>query len=314
MQFFLSRVAPIAFVLSALAAASVSAHPGSGVFVDDGGAVVFVDTGRGIWQLAPDGGLTLLSDVAIHWLAYDAAGAFATAPNEFGEWFGRVTPSGQRPTLVSCSDFPCTIGRDGNLYFPFMHGLTIKRRTAAGEESIVAAPRDFGYDDEHAVGVNGIACGPGNTLYIVMLDDLHQSHASADHWLYAIAPDSPEPTNVRLVKKNFIPPGEIIPLSERHHEAIPQYCRGLAVDEASNVYIAVTGNRCVIKVTPAGESSIVLRCDKPWTPTAVALRAGDLYVLEYDDETPTEGRNWPPRIRKLTAAGEVTTLATIKRD
>jgi hypothetical protein len=293
---------------------AVHAHPGSGVFVDDQGAVFFVDTGRGVWQLAPDGKLTLLSNIAMHWLAYDAAGAFASAPDQFGEWFGRTTPPGQRPTLVSCSDFPCTLGRDGNLYFPFMHGLTINRRTPTGEELLIAAPRDFGYDDEHALGVNGIAAGSDNTLYIVMLDDLHQSSASADHWLYAVDPNAEAPHRVRLVKKDFIPPDEIIPPSERHHESIPQYCRGLAADDESNVYIAATGNRCVIKVTPAGESSIVLRCEKPWTPTAVAFRAGDLYVLEYDDETPTEGRNWPPRVRKLTAAGEVSTLVTIQRD
>jgi sugar lactone lactonase YvrE len=116
------------------------------------------------------------------------------------------------------------------------------------------------------------------------------------------------------VKKNFIPPAEIIPPSERHHESIPEYCRGLAVDEASNVYVACVGNRCVLKVTPDGESTVLMRCQKPWTATAVAVRNGDLYVLEYDDETPTEGRNWPPRIRKRNAEGEVSAVVTITRD
>jgi hypothetical protein len=38
---------------------------------------------------------------------------------------------------------------------------------------------------------------------------------------------------------------------------------------------------------------------------------GEVYVLEYDDETPTEGRNWPPRVRKVGRDGKVTTLATV---
>ena len=241
------------------------------------------------------------------------AGRLRRRREEFGEWFGRLTPRGERPTLLWCSDFPCAMGPDGNLYFPFMHGLTIKRRTPAGMESTVTTPGDFGYDDEHAVGVNGMACGRDGTIYIVMLDDLHQSEASADHWLYAVDASKSGAAAVRLVAKNFIPAEEIIPPGERHHEAIPEYCRGLAVDEAGNVFVAGTGNRCVLRVTPQGESTVILRCEKPWTPTAVAVHDGAVYVLEYDDETPTPGREWPPRVRRLAADGTVATIVMVKR-
>jgi hypothetical protein len=57
-----------------------------------------------------------------------------------------------------------------------------------------------------------------------------------------------------------------------------------------------------------------MRCDKPWSPTGVAVAEGAVYVLEYDDETPTEGRSWPPRVRKLSPDGDVSTLITVKRD
>jgi hypothetical protein len=289
-----------------------------GVFVDDEGTVTFVDTGAGVWQVDGDGNRTLKSAQAWHWLAFDATGAWAKV-DEFGEWFQRVTPRGERPALVASSDFPVAIGPDESLYFPFMHGLTIKRRSPDGEETIVAEPSDFGYSnaedtDELGVGVNGIACGADGIVYIVMLDDLHQSEASADHWLYAIDPQASRERRVRLVKKDFLPASEIIAADQQHHEAIPQYCRGLAVDDAGNVFIAATGNRCVVRMTPAGESRIMLRCEKPWSPTAVAVRDGDLYVLEYDDETPVPGREWPPRVRRLAADGSVTTIAEVTRE
>jgi hypothetical protein len=73
------------------------------------------------------------------------------------------------------------------------------------------------------------------------------------------------------------------------------------------------GNRCVMKLTPDRESSVVLRAEKPWAPTGVAEHDGEIYVLEYDDETPTEGRNWPPRVRKVTRDGKVETIAAISR-
>jgi sugar lactone lactonase YvrE len=300
-----------------IAAGRCAAHPGSGLFVDDEGTVTFVDTGAGVWQVDATGKRTLKSEQAWHWLAYDATGAFAEV-DDLGKWFQRVTPRGERPALVACSDFPIAIGPDESLYFPLMHGLTIKRRTPGSEETVVAEPSDFGYSntedsDERGVGVNGIACGADGVVYIVILDDLHQSEASADHWLYAINPKAPR-DRVRLVKKNFLPADQIIAADQRHHESIPQYCRGLAVDVGGNVFFAAVGNRCVVRVTPEGESTIVLRCEKPWSPTAVAVRDDDLYVLEYDDETPVPGREWPPRVRKLAADGEVTTIAEVTRE
>jgi hypothetical protein len=69
-----------------------------------------------------------------------------------------------------------------------------------------------------------------------------------------------------------------------------------------------------MKISPDGKSGVVLDCEPPWSPTGVAVLRGEVYVLEYDDETPTEGRNWPPRVRKVDRKGQVTTLAEIKRD
>lgn len=53
------------------AAASAWAHPGSGIVVDEGGYVWFMDTGYGLWQIDPSGHLTAQAGPARHYLAID---------------------------------------------------------------------------------------------------------------------------------------------------------------------------------------------------------------------------------------------------
>jgi sugar lactone lactonase YvrE len=67
---------------------------------------------------------------------------------------------------------------------------------------------------------------------------------------------------------NFIRPSDHIPAAQRHREAIPEYCRGLAIDQQGNIYVAATGNRCVVKVAPDGDSQVMMRCETPWPPEA----------------------------------------------
>lgn len=287
------------------------AHPGSGIVVDERGAVYFTDSHRGVWRVDESGPAperTRISDNALHWMTLDRTGAFAEAPDSFGEWFWRATPRGRKPALVLCSDFPCAVGADGNLYFAKMHSLTIVRRTPAGAESTFTTRQSFGVAADQPIGANGMAAGPDGSIYLVALDSLNREVGTGEHAVYAVAPDG----KVKTIAKDFVQ--DLLPPPERHPEVRPQYCRGLSVDNGGNVFVAVTGNRCVMKLSPKGETTVVLRCAKPWTPTGVDVFRGEAYVLEYDDETPTKGRNWPHRVRKVGAEGKVTTLATITRD
>jgi sugar lactone lactonase YvrE len=304
------RLTVLPFVILAITWGTTGAfaHPGSGISVDAKGRVFFTDTGKGIWRVDNDGKLTLISPSAMHWMAIDQEARFADSPDEFGEWFGRVTPRGKKPTLIACSDFPCVVGKDGNLYYAKMHGLTIVRRTPQGRETVLVSRENFGIAADRPVGVNGIACGPDNTLYLVSLDSLNKHEGSGEHVLYAIGTEGV----IRTIAKNFV--RDPLPESERHPEVRPQYCRGMAVDKQGNIFVAVTGNRCIMKLTLQGDTSVVLRATKPWTPTGVAVSLGDVYALEYDDETPTEGRNWPPRVRKLDKDGKAATIATVRRN
>ena len=46
--------------------------------------------------------------------------------------FRRLTPKGEKPTVIECGGSPCAVGKDGNVYFPRDNGLTIVRCSPRG--------------------------------------------------------------------------------------------------------------------------------------------------------------------------------------
>jgi sugar lactone lactonase YvrE len=87
--------------------------------------------------------------------------------------------------------------------------------------------------------------------------------------------------------------------------------RGLAVDSDGTVYAAATGCHCVVRITRAGKVEVVLKAERPRSPTGVAVHGGDVHVLEYTNANGGQADGWTPRIRKLARDGGVTTLATL---
>jgi len=88
--------------------------------------------------------------------------------------------------------------------------------------------------------------------------------------------------------------------------------RGLDVATNGTVYAAATGCRCVVKITSAGKLSTVLKSDRPWNPTGVALRDGDVYVLEWTNANGGANDGWRPRVRKIARDGTVSLLVEIR--
>ena len=76
------------------------------------------------------------------------------------------------------------------------------------------------------------------------------------------------------------------------------------------MYAAATGGRCVVKVTADGKAEAVMKAERPWSPTGVAVHDGEVYVLEYANANSDDHKAWRPRVRKLGRDGTVTTLAT----
>ncbi len=284
-------------VLCVLLGISASAHPGSGIVVDKEGQVFFTDTGQGVWKIAGQGKLTRLPASLFHWMAIDEAGYFAESQKNFGEWFERVTPQSSTPALIMSSDFPLTINRDGNLYYADTRprSARIVRRTPDGKESVLAA-------DEAFKGIAGIAAGPDGSLYVT------DFHAIQKITMDGKVSQFATPEIIGSGKDRAIKPPP---------EAEANYCRGLAVDSQGIVYVAATGSRRVLKITPGGDVSTILQASSPWSPTGVAVFSGEVYVLEWQDAPPSrlETRNaWIPRVRKVGRDGKVTTLATVSRE
>jgi len=277
------------------------AHPGSGIVVDRKGRVYFTDTGQGIWKLDTAGKLAFFHKLAYHWMAIDEQGRFARAASiptgRRTADFQRITPDGKKPALIISSDYPITVGRDGNLYYvPYSkEGNTVMlRQTPQGTTSVLATlPPDA--EGKRVLWVNGIATGPDGSIYYTEKSAVRKISMRGEVTSVARAIQAPGCSTERVLDA---PPGS--------------YLRGLTVEPRGTVYAADNGCRSVLKVTPKGEVSVVLQAQSPWSPTGVTIHGGEVYVLEYD-HTPVKGREWPPRVRKIARDGRVTTLVTVER-
>jgi streptogramin lyase len=275
---------------------SATAHPGSGIVVDKDGQIYFTDTGKGVWKIDTHGELTYLPASKFHWMTIDATGQFAASPKNFGEYFERVTPENNKPALIMCFDFPLVIGKDGNIYYADTRHSSAKiiRRTPGEKESILASNEIFEF-------ISGIAVGPDGSLYIT-----EASNANANT-IRRITMNGTMSIIATFVRKN----GNDLPL-----ETTPSYCRGLAVDSTGTIYVAATGNRSVLKISPEGMISNVMQESSPWTPTGVAVFHGKVYVLEWHDvaaENLEVRSAYIPRVRKIGSDGKITTIATVSR-
>jgi len=79
------------------------------------------------------------------------------------------------------------------------------------------------------------------------------------------------------------------------------------------VFVAASACSAVLKITPQGDVSVVLRATDAWSPTGVAMSGDDLYVLEYLHINAERREEWLPRVRMLAADGTATILCNIER-
>jgi len=288
----------IIFSLCLLIVTSTSAHPGSGIVVDKEGNIYFTDTGMGVWKIDKKGTLTYMPASKFHWMALDEVGYFAESQKNFGEWFERITPQSSKPVLIMCSDFPFIVNRDGNLYYADTRTSSprIVRRTPDGTESVLARGALF-------QGITGIAAGPDGSIYVT---DASRADSNIIRKITLGGTVTTFAGDFARKDRAINPPPE----------TPSAHCRGLDVDSQGVVYVAATGGRKVLKITPHGEVSTVLQAPSPWSPTGVAVFRGEVYVLEWRDAPPSQTevrRAWVPRVRKVGRDGTITTLATVTR-
>ena len=83
------------------------------------------------------------------------------------------------------------------------------------------------------------------------------------------------------------------------------------MDEHGTVFAAGVGCHAVIKISPDGKIETVLKAERPWSPTGVAVHRGEVYILEYTNANGGPNEGWQPRVRKLARDGKLTTLVTL---
>ncbi len=281
-----------------LVANEVAAHPGSGIVVDRLGNIYFVDTGSGVYKIDRNGKLTRLSGPAYHWMAIDVDGRLtnATLPY-FSSGDATVTRVGVDPTLLLSSDFPITVGRDGNLYYPWLvsEQLKVFRLPPSGTTSVLQA-LPTSTENGPLRWLNGIVAGLGGSIYYTENK--------------AVRKITPQGKFLTVVDNVMLSGCDSVPGLEADHGP---YLRGLDVDAQGTVYVAATGCGAVLKITTDKKITTVLRTSSPWSPTGVAVFGTDLFVLEYLHTEGDNRREWLPRVRKLSSDGKVVTVTTIDR-
>jgi hypothetical protein len=288
-------------------AAGAFAHPASGIVVNAKGEVFFIHTGRGVCKIDVEGKLTYIHKVSGggHWLALDTEGRFS---NQFPQLFNKLTLEGTKPALLYASGgAPLVVNRDGNLYYgsgfpegddmaPGFHTLT---RMALDGKRTLFAPGLKTTLAELNEGVMGLAAGPDGSLFVACPN--------------AVLKVKMDGTVTKFVHPVVVKDcDDDLAKDSRTRAFHSPYLRGLDVTDEGTVYAAVTGCRCVVKITPDGKVETVLKAEKPWTPTGVAVRGKDVFVLEYT--TADEPKDWVPRVRKLHPDGKVTILASLAPD
>jgi sugar lactone lactonase YvrE len=312
----------------ALSARTVSAHPSSGIVVDQQGQIFFQDIlGGAIWKIDAQGKLTKYYDkLGGHWMALDAKGSFSRADLKLVK---RITPSGTRPSLILADGgAPIVVNPDGNLYYG--HELLDGGRVAVGLTRISPDGTLVRHLATHAPGgvavgltrispdgkqapfspalrrtlekrddgVFGLATGPNDSVYVSTWD--------------AVLRVDQDGTVTTVVHPVVVSDCDEDPADHKPSNRLP-YLRGLAVDARGTVYAAATSCHRLLKIAPDGKVETVLKAERPWSPTGVAVHGGEVYVLEYTNANGGPDEGWLPRVRRLGRDGKVTTLATISR-
>jgi hypothetical protein len=293
----------ISIAIPTLPIGSAHAHPASGIVVDDHGEVFFIDSGHALMKIDTTGKLETVRQIKDgHWLALDARGSFSHSQPKY---FQRVTGDGDVPALIYAGGgAPLVVGDDGDFYYvsgpddDTPGGLTLTRETPDGTRTKFspALARAMHENDD---GVLSLTVGPNSAIYVGCWTAVFKVNKDASVTTVA----SP----VKVTDCDFDP---------ADHKASNRgpLLRGIAVDSDGVIYAAATSCHRVIKITTDGQVSTVLKSERPWSPTGIAISGQDKYVLEYTNANGPATEGWRVRVRRIAGDGNVTTIATLPQD
>lgn len=275
-----------------------SAHPPSGIVVDANGHVYLLYIG--LMGLESGGRLaTVQQDSGGHWLTLNAAGDFSKMPSAYKQ----VSFDGT--TMIYGDGAPLTIGADGNLYYAtngsqeesFPTGALALARVSHSGQPALFSPSLKQKLAEQKDGVTGLASGPDGSIYVATWKGIVELKSDG-----SIA---------RFMNPIAVPDCDSDPADHNPANVGSPLFRGLGVDSAGNVYAAATSCHRVVQITPAGQVTSILRSERPWSPTGVAVKGDDIYVLEFTNANGPRSEGWSPRVRKRSKDGTWSTLVEV---
>ncbi|HXB45359.1 MAG TPA: hypothetical protein VNV85_14940 [Puia sp.] len=299
-----TRLAILGLILTQAVAfySNASAHPGSGIVVDKNGNVYFIHSRVGVAKISFDGKFSYIHKATDgHWMCLDEQGIFSrTQP----KYFERITPDGVQPAIIYAGGgSPIAISSDGNFYYcgspkGDLHpgAKTLVRETLAKQQSVFSPTLENilnGLQD----GITGLSASPDGSLYVACWNSLLK-----------VTMDGRVTT---LVHPVVVSDCDEDPADHKDTNRGIPLLRGIAVDSSEVVYVAATSCHCLLKIGPGGKVNTILKAERPWTPTGVAVLNGDIYVLEYTNANGPATEGWFPRVRKLGKDGKVTLLVDL---
>jgi sugar lactone lactonase YvrE len=309
-----ARIITIAagIMLYVLLAADVAAHPAWGIVVDHNNQIYFSDI-ETIWKIDAQGKLTVfragLSGRHTHEINIDESDNLygvdnsyepATQRSTVALW--KMTPAGAFSYVVAPTSDPpkaMTSWKDhaGNSYYVGESDnsgreIFVLKRTPDGTVTTLAGNRKAGdeYRQVTLYSVGGMAFGTDGALYFT--DNSNVRKVTMDGEMTLLA------GNVAVENRADSPMSD---------SALTRLF-GIAVDAQGAAFVADYGNRQILKIAPGGAVSTVARAERPWSPTGVAFKDGNLYILEFGFTPPS---TYIPRVRKLSSDGSITLLATV---
>jgi hypothetical protein len=258
----------LCILILSLASEIVWAHPGVSIVQDSRGNIFYTDT-KQVWKITPDGKKSVVvPSVHTHELCLDGE------DNLFGEhlwyegdatkkWGHRVWCLKSDGTILDViparegflKDYSFIRDRVGNMYWADRGAQTvIKKRSFEGKITIHAAAdfRDVGW----------MIAAPDGHLFLIDNGDLRR-----------ITPDGKVTTVAVKLSERKPAPAQA---SNRYYQM------GLWLDAKGNVYVAVAGERLVLKVGADGSKMVVARSQRGWSPSGGMVdRHSDLWLLEY---------------------------------
>lgn len=305
-----------AFVITIIAVAAILIHPAEnvwahppwGIVVDRQGQVYVSDL-ETIWKIDAQGKQKVfrpgVSGRHIHELTIDEAGnlfgedlTYEPSTQRYTSAIWKMTPAGGfsyvlAPTQNAPKGMSIWRDRDGNTHYLQKDNpkneIVLLKRSPNGKITVLIGSRDAAERERQLVlySMGGMEFAEDGALYLTDGESI-----------YKVTTSGVVTTLIRRI------PAENSSGTKAGENSTTRLL-GLTVDNQGNIFAADLGNRRVLKIASNGNVSTLLHGEETWTPTGVAFKNGELYILESRSASPAT------RVRKQASDGRVTVFATI---